>query len=46
MVNKNESLQEARKLADLFKAHADEVDGVLITLPNFGNGRAIANCLR
>ena len=41
-----ESLEEARKLADLFKAHADEIDGVLVTLPNFGDERAIANTLR
>ena len=41
-----ESLEEARKLAKLFKAHADEIDGVLVTLPNFGDERAIANTLR
>lgn len=41
-----ESLAEARKLADLFKAHADEIDGILVTLPNFGDERAIANTLR
>jgi L-fucose isomerase-like protein len=41
-----ESLEEARKLAELFKAHADEIDGVLVTLPNFGDERAIANTLR
>ena len=41
-----ESLKEARKLAELFKAHADEIDGVLVTLPNFGDERAIANTLR
>jgi L-fucose isomerase-like protein len=41
-----ESLEEARKLAELFKAHASEIDGVLVTLPNFGDERAIANTLR
>jgi len=41
-----ESLGEAHKLTDLFKAHADEIDGVLVTLPNFGDERAIANTLR
>ena len=41
-----ESLEEARKLADLFKANASEIDGVLVTLPNFGDERAIANTLR
>jgi L-fucose isomerase-like protein len=41
-----ESLEEAQKLADIFKAHADEIDGILVTLPNFGDERAIANTLR
>jgi len=41
-----ESLDEARKLAELFKAHADEIDGIIVTLPNFGDERAIANTLR
>ena len=41
-----ESLGEAHKCADLFKAHRDDIDGVLVTLPNFGDERAIANALR
>jgi len=41
-----ESLAEAQRCADLFKNHRDEIDGVLITLPNFGDERAIANALR
>jgi L-fucose isomerase-like protein len=41
-----ESLAEAQKLADLFKKHRDEIDGVLVTLPNFGDERAISNTLR
>lgn len=41
-----ESLEEARICADLFRAHRDEIDGVLVTLPNFGDERAIANTLR
>src|SRR5271154_1803641 len=41
-----ESLQDARKCADLFKKHRDEIDGVVVTLPNFGDERAIANTLR
>jgi len=40
------SLQDSRKCADLFKAHRDEIDGVLVTLPNFGEETAIANTLR
>ena len=41
-----ESLSDAQKCADLFKAHRDEIDGVLVTLPNFGDERAVANTLR
>src|SRR5690606_29204167 len=41
-----ESLAEARLCADLFRQHRDEIDGVLVTLPNFGDERAIANTLR
>ena len=41
-----ESLQEARLCADLFRRHRDDIDGVLVTLPNFGDERAIANTLR
>jgi L-fucose isomerase-like protein len=41
-----ESLTDAQKCADLFKKNRDEIDGVLVTLPNFGDERAIANTLR
>lgn len=41
-----ESLSDARKCADLFKAHREEISGVLVTLPNFGDERAVANTLR
>jgi L-fucose isomerase-like protein len=41
-----ESLAEARLCADLFRQHRDEIDGVLVTLPNFGDERAVANTLR
>ncbi len=41
-----ESLTDAQKCADLFKKHRDEIDGVLVTLPNFGDERAISNTLR
>jgi L-fucose isomerase-like protein len=40
------SLEDSRKCADLFKAHRNEIDGVLVTLPNFGEETAIANALR
>lgn len=41
-----ESLQEARKCGDLFKKHRDDIDGILVTLPNFGDERAVANAIR
>src|SRR5262245_39208975 len=41
-----ETLADARACADLFRAHRDEIDGVLVTLPNFGDERAVANTLR
>jgi L-fucose isomerase-like protein len=41
-----ESLSDSQKCANLFKAHRDEIDGVLVTLPNFGDERGIANTLR
>jgi len=41
-----ESLADARACADLFRARRDEIDGVLVTLPNFGDERAVANTLR
>ena len=41
-----ESLEDAHKCADLFRTHRDEIEGVLVTLPNFGDERAIANALR
>lgn len=41
-----ESLADSQKLADLFKQHRDEIIGVLVTLPNFGDERAIANVMR
>ncbi len=41
-----ESLSDAQKCSDLFKKHREEIDGVLVTLPNFGDERGIANTLR
>jgi len=41
-----ETHEEARKCAQLFRAHRDDIDGVVVTLPNFGDERAIADTLR
>jgi L-fucose isomerase-like protein len=32
--------------AELFRKHGDTIDGVIVTLPNFGDERAIADTLR
>jgi L-fucose isomerase-like protein len=41
-----ESLSDARKCTDLFGRHRGEIGGVLVTLPNFGDERGVANALR
>jgi L-fucose isomerase-like protein len=41
-----ESMEDAQKCADLFKANADKIDGILVTLPNFGDERGVANAIR
>jgi L-fucose isomerase-like protein len=41
-----ETRDEAKKCAELFQAHRDKIDGVIVTLPNFGDERAVAETLR
>jgi L-fucose isomerase-like protein len=41
-----ETLKDARKCAHLFKKHAEEIDGILVSLPNFGDERGVANSIR
>ena len=41
-----ETRAEARKCADVFRSHRDEIDGVIVTLPNFGDERGVAETLR
>ena len=41
-----ESRAEAAALADVFRKHAAHIDGIVVTLPNFGDERAIADTLR
>ncbi|MCX5683382.1 MAG: fucose isomerase, partial [Planctomycetota bacterium] len=41
-----ESLADAHLAAELLKKNADRIDGILVTLPNFGDERAIANAIR
>jgi L-fucose isomerase-like protein len=37
---------DARKCAELFARHRDQIDGVLVCLPNFGDERAVAEALK
>ncbi|MEQ2010074.1 MAG: L-fucose/L-arabinose isomerase family protein [Limisphaerales bacterium] len=41
-----ETHADARKCADLFRRHADEIDGVLVCLPNFGDEKGVADTLK
>jgi len=41
-----ETREEALKCGNLFRGHAAEIDGIIVTLPNFGDERAIAETLR
>ncbi len=41
-----ETFEEAKRCGDLFRNHRDEIDGVIVSLPNFGDERAIADALR
>jgi L-fucose isomerase-like protein len=41
-----ETHEEAKRCAALFLAAADRIEGVIVSLPNFGDERAIADTLR
>lgn len=41
-----ETREESRRCAELFKKNAGRIDGIIVTLPNFGEERAIADSLR
>jgi L-fucose isomerase-like protein len=41
-----ETHDDARKCADLFRRHRDEIDGVLVVLPNFGDEKGVADTLK
>lgn len=40
------TIQDANQCAKLFRAHRDEIDGILVTLPNFGEEKIIADAIR
>ena len=41
-----QTLEDAVKCGELFKRHADGIAGVIVTLPNFGDEKAVANAIR
>jgi L-fucose isomerase-like protein len=41
-----ETLEDAKKCAALFKERSGEIDGILVTLPNFGDERGVADSIR
>ena len=41
-----ETYTEAERCAELFKKHAEEIDGIIVTLPNFGEERGIVDAIR
>jgi len=41
-----ETHAEARQCAELFRKHGDELDGVLVVLPNFGDEKGVADALK
>jgi L-fucose isomerase-like protein len=41
-----ETYAESQRCAELFKKHAEEIDGIIITLPNFGEERGIVDAVR
>ena len=41
-----ETHDDAIRCGDLFRAHRDEIDGIIVTLPNFGDERGIADSIR
>src|SRR5208337_755772 len=41
-----ETFADSIACAELFRRHADKIDGILVTLPNFGDERGVANAIR
>ncbi|MBL0267776.1 MAG: L-fucose/L-arabinose isomerase family protein [Chitinophagaceae bacterium] len=41
-----ETFAEAQKCAALFRKHADEIDGILVVLPNFGDEKGVADTIK
>ena len=40
-----ETIQDARKCAELFRKHADDIDGIIISMPNFGDELSVTEAV-
>jgi L-fucose isomerase-like protein len=41
-----ETFREAQTCADIFRKHADEIIGILVVLPNFGDEKGVADTIK
>ena len=41
-----ETWSDSKKCGELFRRHQDEIDGILVSLPNFGNEQGVADAIR
>jgi len=41
-----ETWEDAKNCGQLFRHHQDEIDGILVSLPNFGNEQGVADAIR
>ena len=41
-----ETFLEAQKCANLFKSHQEQIEGILVILPNFGDEKGVADTIR
>ncbi len=41
-----ETFDDAKKCANLFKKNANKIDGIIVSLPNFGDEKGVANAIR
>jgi len=41
-----ETFEDAKRCAELFARNADSIDGIIVTLPNFGDEKAVAETIK
>ena len=45
-IRRGRNSRRSKELRGLFQSRRDEIDGIIVTLPNFGDERGIADTLR